>query len=52
MSQREWTSEDYIMMVRRRWPIMLVLAVVGGLAAYGVSRVLPNRYTSQAVVLV
>ena len=52
MSQREWTSEDYIMMVRRRWPIMLVLAVVGGLAAYGVSRLLPNRYTSQAVVLV
>jgi polysaccharide chain length determinant protein (PEP-CTERM system associated) len=31
---------------------MLVLAVVGGLAAYGVSRLLPNRYTSQAVVLV
>ncbi len=52
MSQREWTSEDYLMMVRRRWPIMLVLAVVGGLAAYGVSRLLPNRYTSQAVVLV
>jgi polysaccharide chain length determinant protein (PEP-CTERM system associated) len=52
MSQREWTSEDYIMMVRRRWPIMVVLAVVGGLAAYGASRLLPNRYTSQAVVLV
>lgn len=52
MSQREWTSEDYLMMFRRRWPIMLVLAVVGGLAAYGVSRLLPNRYTSQSVVLV
>ena len=37
MSQREWTSEDYIMMFRRRWPIMLVLAVVGGLAAYVLS---------------
>jgi protein tyrosine kinase modulator len=52
MTQRELTPADYIAMLRRRWILILVLALVGGPLAYGVSRVLPSRYTSQTLVLV
>src|SRR5579864_8147708 len=52
MIQREWTPDDYIMMIRRRWPLIVSLALVGGLGVYMVSRFLPNSYTSQSIVLV
>ena len=52
MIERELTSEDYIRMLRRRWPLIVVLAVIGALLTYGVSRFLPNRYTSQTLVIV
>ena len=52
MLERELTFEDYIGMLRRRWPLILILAVVGAPLAYGVSRYLPNRYKSQTLVMV
>jgi polysaccharide chain length determinant protein (PEP-CTERM system associated) len=52
MSQRELTPSDYIAMLRRRWILIGVLAFVGGPLAYGVSRLLPDRYKSQTLVLV
>jgi polysaccharide chain length determinant protein (PEP-CTERM system associated) len=52
MTQRELTFADYIAILRRRWVLITVLAVVGGPLAYGVSRLLPNRYTSQTLVLI
>ncbi|MGB0035841.1 MAG: XrtA system polysaccharide chain length determinant [Candidatus Acidiferrales bacterium] len=52
MTQRELTPADYWMMFRRRWVLIIGLAVVGGPLAYGVSRFLPNRYKSQTLVLV
>jgi polysaccharide chain length determinant protein (PEP-CTERM system associated) len=52
MTQRELTPGDYIAMLRRRWVLIVVLAVVGGPLAYVVSRFLPNRYKSQTLVLV
>jgi polysaccharide chain length determinant protein (PEP-CTERM system associated) len=52
MIERELTSEDYIGMLRRRWPLIFILAAVGALLVYGVSRFLPNRYTSQTLVMV
>ena len=52
MTQRELTPADYIAMLRRRWVLILVLAIVGPPLAYGVSRFLPNRYKSQTLVLV
>jgi polysaccharide chain length determinant protein (PEP-CTERM system associated) len=52
MIERELTFEDYIGMLRRRWPLILILAVVGAPLAYGVSRYLPNRYKSQTLVMV
>jgi polysaccharide chain length determinant protein (PEP-CTERM system associated) len=52
MVQRELTLTDYIAILRRRWVLVTVLAVVGAPLAYGVSRLLPNRYKSQTLVLI
>ena len=52
MTERELTLADYMAMLRRRWVLIVVLAVVGGPLAYGVSRFLPDRYKSQTLVLV
>ncbi len=52
MTERELTQSDYIAILRRRWVLITVLALVGGPLAYGVSRLLPNRYKSQTLVLV
>ena len=52
MIERELTPSDYLVMFRRRWILILVLAVVGALLAYGVSFVVPVKYQSQTLVLV
>jgi protein tyrosine kinase modulator len=52
MTERELTASDYIAMLRRRWVVIIVLTVVGGPLAYGISRLLPDRYKSQTLVLV
>jgi polysaccharide chain length determinant protein (PEP-CTERM system associated) len=52
MTQRELTPADYLAMLRRRWVLIVVLGVVGGPLAYGVSRYLPDRYKSTTLVLV
>src|SRR5579863_5441469 len=52
INQRELTLSDYLAMLRRRWVIVVVLTVIGPPLAYGVSRLLPNRFKSQTLVLV
>jgi protein tyrosine kinase modulator len=52
MTQRELTVQDYIAMLQRRWIPIVVFALVGPPLAYGVSRILPDRYKSQTLVLV
>jgi polysaccharide chain length determinant protein (PEP-CTERM system associated) len=52
LGQRETTFEDYVEILRRRWWIVVTCVVVGIVAAYCLSRVLPKRYTSQTLVLV
>src|SRR5690242_13377553 len=52
MIERELTPSDYLVMFRRRWILILVLTVVGGLLAYGISFVVPVKYQSQTLVLV
>lgn len=52
MIQREWTPQDILVMFRRRWILITVLAVVGASLGYGVSRFIPNEYRSQTLVLV
>jgi polysaccharide chain length determinant protein (PEP-CTERM system associated) len=50
--QRELTLEDYVAILRRRWWIIVVPAVVFAISAYTISLFLASRYTSQTVVLV
>ena len=52
MIERELTPSDYLVMFRRRWVLILVLAVIGGPLAYGVSFLMPLEYESQTLVLV
>jgi polysaccharide chain length determinant protein (PEP-CTERM system associated) len=52
MTQRELTPADYLAMLRRRWVLIVILAMLGGPLAYGVSRFLPNRFKSTTQVLV
>ena len=52
MAQRELTPADYIAMLRRRWVLIVSLALIGPPLAYGVSRFLPNKFKSQTLVLI
>jgi polysaccharide chain length determinant protein (PEP-CTERM system associated) len=52
MSRRELTPADYVAILRRRWVLITVLALIGPPLAYGVSRLLPAKYKSQTLVLV
>lgn len=52
MIERELTPSDYMVMFRRRWILIVVLTIVGGLLAYGISFVVPVKYQSQTLVLV
>jgi polysaccharide chain length determinant protein (PEP-CTERM system associated) len=50
--QREFTIEDYVGILRRRWWQLVIPAVIGAVLAYAVSIFLPSQYTSETVVLV
>jgi polysaccharide chain length determinant protein (PEP-CTERM system associated) len=50
--QRELTLEDYIGILRRRWPIIVTLSVIGCGLGFATAHFLPKRYTSQTLVLV
>ncbi|MFZ1974657.1 MAG: Wzz/FepE/Etk N-terminal domain-containing protein [Candidatus Acidiferrales bacterium] len=52
MVERELTLADYVAMLRRRWVLIAVLAIVGPPLAYGVSRFLPNKFKSQTLVII
>jgi polysaccharide chain length determinant protein (PEP-CTERM system associated) len=52
MAHRELQMSDYVAMFRRRWVLILVLALIGPPLAYALSVVLPPRYKSQTTVLV
>jgi protein tyrosine kinase modulator len=52
MIERELTPSDYMVMFRRRWVLILVLTVIGGPLAYGVSLLMPVQYKSETLVLV
>jgi polysaccharide chain length determinant protein (PEP-CTERM system associated) len=50
--QREFTSAEYLAMLRRRWVLILVLALIGPPVGYGISHLLQNRYKSETLVLI
>src|SRR5450432_2859745 len=49
---RELTMDDYLAMLRRRFKVILVPALLAPLAGFGVSYVFPPKYTAQSTVLV
>lgn len=52
MAQRELTPADYLAMLRRRWVLIVGLALLGPLLSYGVSCLLPAKFKSQTLVLI
>ena len=46
------TLHDYAMALRKHWLIIIVLAVLGGGAAFAYSQVLPEQYRSESSVVV
>ena len=52
LGHRELSFDDYMAILRRRRWVILIPALIAPVAAYLVSLTLPNRYTSQTLVLV
>jgi polysaccharide chain length determinant protein (PEP-CTERM system associated) len=52
MVHQEIGAKDFVAIVRRRYLLILLLALFGGVAGYVATRVLPKRYTSKTLVLV
>lgn len=52
LGHRQLKLEDYGAILRRQWLWILVPAILGPVIGYGISRLVPSRYTSQTLVLV
>jgi protein tyrosine kinase modulator len=52
MVHQEIGAKDVVEIARRRIVLVLLLAVLGGVAGFAAARVLPKRYTSKTLVLV
>jgi polysaccharide chain length determinant protein (PEP-CTERM system associated) len=52
LEHREMTFDDYLAVVRRRWWLILLSAILGPAIGYAVALALPSSYTSQTLVLV
>lgn len=50
--RRELTIQDYVSMIRRRWVLLAIFAIVGTGAGLIGLRVVPKSFTSQTLVLV
>jgi polysaccharide chain length determinant protein (PEP-CTERM system associated) len=52
IGHRELNFDDYLVILSRRWWIVLAGIIVGISLAYGLCRVLPKSYTSKTLVLI
>jgi uncharacterized protein involved in exopolysaccharide biosynthesis len=52
MVHQDITAKDVVEILRRRYVLILSLALVGGIIGYVVAHALPKRYTSKTLVLV
>jgi polysaccharide chain length determinant protein (PEP-CTERM system associated) len=52
MAVREFTPQDYVAMLRRRWPVCAYLASAGLIIGVALAFLLPKRYQSETRVLV
>src|SRR6185437_3760342 len=49
---RQLTMADYVAILKRRWLLITILTVAGGVIGIVTAKILPKRYTSQTLVLV
>jgi polysaccharide chain length determinant protein (PEP-CTERM system associated) len=49
---RQLRPDEYWGILRRRWVLIVALAILGAPIAYGVSKFLPSRYSSKTLVLI
>ena len=52
MVHQEIGPKEIVAIVRRRFMLIFLLTLFGGLAGFGAARILPKRYTSKTLVLV
>ena len=52
MLHHEISPKDIVAILRRRYTLILLLALFGGVSGFVAARVLPKRYTSKTLVLV
>ncbi len=52
LGHRQFSLEDYVSIVRRRWPLIAAAAIVGTGLGFGIVHFIPKRYTSQTLVLI
>jgi polysaccharide chain length determinant protein (PEP-CTERM system associated) len=52
IKQRQLALEDYLRVLRRRWWLVVVPAVVFAIGAYAVSLFIPNKFASTTLLLV
>ena len=52
MVHQEIGAKDVVAILRRRYMLILLLAVFGGVAGFAAARILPKRFTSKTLVLV
>jgi polysaccharide chain length determinant protein (PEP-CTERM system associated) len=52
LGHREISADEYIAMLRRRWWIVLIPALIVPVITYSISLRIPNRYVSQTLVLI
>ncbi|MBZ5526381.1 MAG: lipopolysaccharide biosynthesis protein [Acidobacteriia bacterium] len=51
-AQPELTLDDHLGILRRQWKLLVLLALIGTIGSYLVSRLIPASYTSETMVLV
>src|SRR5579872_1822795 len=52
MLRQDINARDVIAILRRRWSLIVLLTVFGGVTGFVVAHILPKRFTSQTLVLV
>ncbi len=52
MVHQEIGAKDVVAIIRRRYWLIFLLAVFGGVAGFGAARILPKQFTSKTLVLV
>jgi polysaccharide chain length determinant protein (PEP-CTERM system associated) len=52
LGHRQFSLDDYFAILRRRLWLLIIPTILGAIVAYLISLALPNRYTSQTVVLI